>query len=139
LYAFKHYNFIIGFSSDEEEGESKDKTTSRPKNLSQNVNKSVSVSSQASGSGSSSGVRTSGVGGGRKVFSNHRERFRQQNVSGAFADLRRLLPTHPSDKKLSKSEILKLAIKYIRLLQGVLQWQEQNANKMSQQQILTNR
>jgi hypothetical protein len=38
-------------------------------------------------------------------------------VSGAFADLRRLLPTHPADKKLSKSEILKLAIKYIRLLQ----------------------
>jgi T-cell acute lymphocytic leukemia protein len=140
LYTFEHYNLIIGFSSDDEEGETKDKTSSRPKNVSQNVNKSVSVSSQASGSGSSSGVRTSGSGGGgRKVFSNHRERFRQQNVSGAFADLRRLLPTHPSDKKLSKSEILKLAIKYIRLLQGVLQWQEQNANKMSQQQILTNR
>ena len=51
---------------------------------------------------------------------------RQQNVSGAFAELRRLLPTHPSDKKLSKSEILKLSIKYIRLLQGVLKWQEEN-------------
>ena len=52
--------------------------------------------------------------------------FRQQNVSGAFAELRRLLPTHPSDKKLSKSEILKLSIKYIKLLQGVLKWQEEN-------------
>lgn len=41
-------------------------------------------------------------------------------MSGAFAELRRLLPTHPLDKKLSKSEILKLSIKYIRLLQGVL-------------------
>ena len=70
-----------------------------------------------------------GVGGGRKVFSNHRERFRQQNVSGAFAELRRLLPTHPVDKKLSKSEILKLSIKYIKLLQGVLKWQEENANE----------
>ncbi len=50
----------------------------------------------------------------RKVLTNHRERYRQQNVSGAFAELRRLLPTHPLDKKLSKSEILKLAIKYIR-------------------------
>ena len=49
-----------------------------------------------------------------------RERFRQQHVSGAFAELRRLLPTHPLDKKLSKSEILKLSIKYIKLLQGVL-------------------
>lgn len=63
---------------------------------------------------------------GRKVFSNHRERFRQQNVSGAFAELRRLLPTHPVDKKLSKSEILKLSIKYIKLLQGVLKWQDEN-------------
>ena len=130
--------FIEGYSSDSEE-EPKDKTSSRPKNLQQNLNnsKAASVSAQPSGSGSS-GVRTSG-GGGRKVFSNHRERFRQQNVSGAFADLRRLLPTHPSDKKLSKSEILKLAIKYIRLLQGVLQWQEQNADKISQQQIVINR
>ena len=49
---------------------------------------------------------TSATSSGRKVFSNHRERFRQQNVSGAFAELRRLLPTHPIDKKLSKSEIL---------------------------------
>ena len=70
---------------------------------------------------------TSATSSGRKVFSNHRERFRQQNVSGAFAELRRLLPTHPIDKKLSKSEILKLSIKYIRLLQGVLKWQEENA------------
>ena len=77
------------------------------------------------GNGSSSS--SSGGGGTRKVFSNHRERFRQQNVSGAFAELRRLLPTHPVDKKLSKSEILKLSIKYIRLLQGVLKWQEENA------------
>mgnify|MGYP001223877878 CR=1 FL=1 len=68
-------------------------------------------------------------GSGRKVFSNHRERFRQQNVSGAFAELRRLLPTHPVDKKLSKSEILKLSIKYIKLLQGVLKWQEENATE----------
>ena len=85
-------------------------------------NGSISTSG-LTGNGSSSG----GGGGTRKVFSNHRERFRQQNVSGAFAELRRLLPTHPVDKKLSKSEILKLSIKYIRLLQGVLKWQEGNA------------
>ena len=32
-------------------------------------------------------------------------------MSGAFAELRKLLPSHPADKKLSKSEILKLSIR----------------------------
>ncbi len=41
-----------------------------------------------------------------------RERYRQQNVSGAFGELRKLLPTHPPEKKLSKSEILKLSIRW---------------------------
>lgn len=50
---------------------------------------------------------------------------RQQNVNGAFADLRRLVPTYPPDKKLSKNEILRLAIKYIRLLMAVLDYQNQ--------------
>ncbi|CAH0762073.1 unnamed protein product [Bemisia tabaci] len=60
----------------------------------------------------------------RKVFTNSRERWRQQNVSGAFGELRNLVPTHPPDKKLSKNEILRMAIKYIRLLTGVLEWQK---------------
>lgn len=47
----------------------------------------------------------------RKLFTNCRERWRQQNVSGAFAELRRLVPTHPPDKKLSKNEILRMAIR----------------------------
>ena len=64
-------------------------------------------------------------GAGKRCGTVSRERYRQQNVSGAFAELRKLLPTHPLDKKLSKSEILKLSIKYIRLLQGVLKWQEE--------------
>ncbi|XP_076058526.1 uncharacterized protein LOC143035543 [Oratosquilla oratoria] len=59
----------------------------------------------------------------RKIFTNTRERWRQQNVSGAFAELRKLVPTHPPDKKLSKNEILRLAIKYIKLLNSVLEWQ----------------
>ncbi|KAF2359182.1 Myc-type basic helix-loop-helix (bHLH) domain, partial [Trinorchestia longiramus] len=63
-------------------------------------------------------------GGIRKGFSNSRERWRQQNVSGAFAELRRIVPTHPPDKKLSKNEILRLAIKYIKLLNDVLEWQK---------------
>lgn len=61
----------------------------------------------------------------RKMFTNTRERWRQQNVSGAFAELRRIVPTHPVDKKLSKNEILRAAIRYIRLLTNVLEWQKQ--------------
>ncbi|EDV34543.1 uncharacterized protein Dana_GF21374 [Drosophila ananassae] len=87
-------------------------------------------SSAASSGGVSGG---NGVGGVRKVFTNTRERWRQQNVSGAFAELRKLVPTHPPDKKLSKNEILRSAIKYIKLLTGILEWQqrqnpEQNNN-----------
>jgi len=48
----------------------------------------------------------------RRMFTNSRERWRQQNVNGAFAELRKLIPTHPPDKKLSKNEILRLAIRY---------------------------
>ena len=63
----------------------------------------------------------------RRVFTNTRERWRQQNVNGAFAELRKLVPTHPPDKKLSKNEILRLAIKYIGLLDSVIKYQkEQN-------------
>ncbi|KYN42858.1 Helix-loop-helix protein 1 [Trachymyrmex septentrionalis] len=39
----------------------------------------------------------------------------------AFAELRKLLPTLPPDKKLSKIEILRLAICYIAYLNHVLQ------------------
>ena len=60
----------------------------------------------------------------RRVFTNSRERWRQQNVNGAFAELRKLVPTHPPDKKLSKNEILRLAIKYIDLLSEVLKYQK---------------
>ncbi|GJQ82660.1 hypothetical protein Trydic_g19677 [Trypoxylus dichotomus] len=62
----------------------------------------------------------------KKIFTNSRERWRQQNVSGAFAELRKLVPTHPPDKKLSKNEILRMAIRYIRLLSNVLEWQQKH-------------
>lgn len=58
------------------------------------------------------------------MFTNSRERWRQQNVNGAFAELRRLVPTHPPDKKLSKNEILRLAIRYINLLSKVVDYQK---------------
>ncbi|XP_045324354.1 T-cell acute lymphocytic leukemia protein 2 isoform X4 [Leopardus geoffroyi] len=49
----------------------------------------------------------------RKIFTNSRERWRQQNVNSAFAKLRKLIPTHPPDKKLSKNETLRLAMSFI--------------------------
>ena len=54
----------------------------------------------------------------RKIFTNSRERWRQQNVSGAFAELRKLVPTHPPDKKLSKNEILRMAIRYVSFIKA---------------------
>ncbi|KAE8300040.1 Protein lyl-1 Class A basic helix-loop-helix protein 18 [Larimichthys crocea] len=62
----------------------------------------------------------------RRVFTNSRERWRQQNVNGAFSELRKLIPTHPPDKKLSKNEILRLAVKYINFLVTLLSDQAQD-------------
>ena len=56
----------------------------------------------------------------RRNFTNSRERWRQHHVNMAFGELRKLLPTYPPDKKLSKHEILKLAMKYITFLSTVL-------------------
>lgn len=79
-------------------------------------------------------VEKHGNGGGvqivRKIFTNTRERWRQQNVSGAFAELRKLVPTYPPDKKLSKHEILRNSIRYINLLSGVLEWQKRQEMKL---------
>lgn len=64
-------------------------------------------------------TRTLGVE--RNMFvTSKRERWRQQNVNMAFSELRKLLPTYPPDKKLSKVEILRSSIRYIRFLDSVL-------------------
>lgn len=67
----------------------------------------------------------------RRVFTNSRERWRQQNVNGAFSELRKLIPTHPPDKKLSKNEILRLAVKYINFLVTLLNDQAQDSSRDS--------
>lgn len=67
----------------------------------------------------------------RRVFTNSRERWRQQNVNGAFSELRKLIPTHPPDKKLSKNEILRLAVKYINFLVTLLNDQAQDKSRNS--------
>ncbi|CAH3130351.1 unnamed protein product [Porites lobata] len=44
----------------------------------------------------------------------------------AFGELRKLLPTYPPDKKLSKHDILKLSMKYITFLSTVLKEMDSN-------------
>uniref|UniRef100_A0A915KAB2 BHLH domain-containing protein n=1 Tax=Romanomermis culicivorax TaxID=13658 RepID=A0A915KAB2_ROMCU len=49
-----------------------------------------------------------------------RERLRVEAFNKAFKNLRALLPTLPPDKKLSKIEILRLAISYVAYLAHLL-------------------
>lgn len=74
----------------------------------------------------------------RKIFTNSRERWRQQNVSGAFAELRKLVPTYPPEKKLSKHEILRNSIRYINLLSTVLEWQKRQDSQQDNVENITN-
>ncbi|KAM8842290.1 uncharacterized protein lyl1 isoform 1-T10 [Synchiropus picturatus] len=69
----------------------------------------------------------------RRVFTNSRERWRQQNVNGAFSELRKLIPTHPPDKKLSKNEILRLAVKYINFLVNLLNDQDKGGDSAGEE------
>ncbi|XP_032690198.1 protein twist-like, partial [Odontomachus brunneus] len=55
----------------------------------------------------------------QRVMANVRERQRTQSLNEAFAALRKVIPTLPSDK-LSKIQTLKLAAKYIEFLHQVL-------------------
>ena len=81
---------------------------------------------------------THGVPFVRKIFTNTRERWRQQNVSGAFAELRKLVPTYPPEKKLSKHEILRNSIRYINLLSTVLEWQKRQESQLENVENITN-
>lgn len=55
----------------------------------------------------------------QRVLANVRERQRTQSLNEAFAALRKIIPTLPSDK-LSKIQTLKLAARYIDFLYQVL-------------------
>ncbi|TDH09009.1 hypothetical protein EPR50_G00103970 [Perca flavescens] len=71
----------------------------------------------------------------RPVSANSRERWRQQNVNGAFTELRSLIPTHPPDRKLSKNEILRLALRYISFLDQVLTDQVLTDQVLTEQEV----
>lgn len=115
-----------GFSLCAESDDESISSTTRPRTSQSGLSRGspLGVTPSPAGASLSPG---SGLGPGRKGFTNSRERHRQQNVTGAFDDLRKLVPRHPPDKKLSKNEILRSAIKYIKLLTSVLEWQKQEA------------
>uniref|UniRef100_A0A8C9UPN1 Twist-related protein 1 n=1 Tax=Spermophilus dauricus TaxID=99837 RepID=A0A8C9UPN1_SPEDA len=65
-----------------------------------------------------------------RVMANVRERQRTQSLNEAFAALRKIIPTLPSDK-LSKIQTLKLAARYIDFLYQVLQSDELDSKMAS--------
>ncbi|KAM9805011.1 twist-related protein 2 [Neosynchiropus ocellatus] len=66
----------------------------------------------------------------QRVLANVRERQRTQSLNEAFASLRKIIPTLPSDK-LSKIQTLKLASRYIDFLCQVLQSDEMDSKMAS--------
>lgn len=68
----------------------------------------------------------------KRLYTNSRERWRQQHVNLAFGELRKLLPTYPPERKLSKNEILRLAMKYIKFLDNLVQDTADDSKPQSQ-------
>lgn len=67
----------------------------------------------------------------QRMLANVRERQRTQSLNEAFASLRKIIPTMPSDK-LSKIQTLKLASMYIAFLFEVLNSDEPDSKLSSQ-------
>nr|SVF01454.1 twist [Limnogonus franciscanus] len=63
----------------------------------------------------------------QRIMANVRERQRTQSLNEAFASLRSIIPTLPSDK-LSKIQTLKLASRYIDFLYKVLSQEPQDVS-----------
>lgn len=63
----------------------------------------------------------------QRAIANVRERQRTQSLNDAFAHLRHIIPTLPSDK-LSKIQTLKLATRYIDFLYQILRTDEEQAS-----------
>ncbi|XP_032921163.1 transcription factor 15-like [Catharus ustulatus] len=65
----------------------------------------------------------------RRAAANARERDRTHSVNTAFGALRRLIPTRPADRRLSKVETLRLASSYISHLANVLLLQQRRQDE----------
>jgi twist-like protein len=68
----------------------------------------------------------------QRAIANVRERQRTQSLNDAFAHLRHIIPTLPSDK-LSKIQTLKLATRYIDFLYQILRTDEEHTSSSIQQ------
>jgi hypothetical protein len=66
----------------------------------------------------------------QRVMANVRERQRTQSLNEAFASLRQIIPTLPSDK-LSKIQTLKLATRYIEFLYQLLKETNESTSQNS--------
>lgn len=64
----------------------------------------------------------------KRKAANTRERKRMHTVNSAFDQLRELVPTYPSNRKLSKIDTLRLACTYIQDLVSILQTIHQENN-----------
>ncbi|XP_069031427.1 achaete-scute homolog 5-like [Embiotoca jacksoni] len=60
---------------------------------------------------------------------NERERQRVKCVNQGYAKLRDHLPGHSADKRLSKVETLRAAIRYIKYLQGLVEVEEERGGR----------
>lgn len=61
---------------------------------------------------------------------NERERIRVRHVNEGYARLREHLPEEPTDKRMSKVETLRAAIRYIKHLESLLE--NESPNKTSE-------
>lgn len=66
----------------------------------------------------------------QRLMANVRERQRTQSLNEAFASLRKIVPTLPSDK-LSKIQTLRLASRYIDFLYRVLEEADMDHDQMN--------
>lgn len=61
-------------------------------------------------------AKTQTISKPKRGQANRRERVRTENVNVGFEKLRKIIPTDPEDRKLSKIEVLRLATSYINHL-----------------------
>lgn len=54
-------------------------------------------------------------------------------MNGAFAELRRLIPTHPPDARLSKNQILRRALRYIGFLDRLVAEQNPRTGRLQEE------
>ncbi|XP_054713814.1 twist-related protein 2-like [Uloborus diversus] len=110
---FCHFPGVVNLST---------RTRARPQKRRRKAQEARSSSCSSSDQGSSEDIVS------QRSLANVRERQRTQSLNEAFASLRRIIPTLPSDK-LSKIQTLRLAARYIDFLYRVLDTGEETAGR----------